>query len=112
MQYKGMIHAIICLLMAGMVFMMTGCQSDGLRKQAYTEEELEVYLEDKYEEEFTVLSRTEVYDSYTQALQQVEYEIQCDSDSSIVFSALDKQDGGMAGWSVSDDFQNASENEK
>lgn len=112
MRYKGMIHAMTCLLMTGMVFMMTGCQRDGLRRQAYTEEELEAYLEDKYEEEFTVLSRTEVYDSYTQALQQVEYEIQCDSDSDIIFTALDKHDGGMAGWSVSDDFQNASENEK
>lgn len=100
---------IICLLMTGIVLMATGCQNNGLRRQAYTEEELEAYLEDKYEEEFTILSRTEVYDSYTQALQQVEYEIQCDSDPDIVFSALDKHDGGMAGWNVSDEFQNVIE---
>lgn len=57
------------------------------RRDAYSKEEFEAYLEDTYEEEFTILSRTEVYDSYTHGMTQVEYEVQYDKDTGLVFTA-------------------------
>lgn len=56
---------------------------------------MEAYLEEKYQKDFIVLSRMEHYDSYTENLQKVEYEIQCEQDSEDTFTAIDQHDGGM-----------------
>ncbi len=66
---------------------------------------MEAYLEEKYQKDFIVLSRMEHYDSYTENLQKVEYEIQCEQDSEDTFTAIDQHDGGMAGWNVTDNYK-------
>ena len=76
-----------------------------MRKAPYTADEMETYLEEKYEKDFVVLSRTEHYDSYFETLQMVEYEIQCKQDVEDTFIAIDRHDGGMAGWNVTDKYR-------
>ncbi|MCM1494197.1 MAG: hypothetical protein NC089_00175 [Bacteroides sp.] len=91
------------------VLILNGCQlnMDGMRRRnAYTKEELEAYLEDTYGEDFTILSRKEVYSLNT--LQKIVYEVQWDSDEDIVFQVNDLNDGA-AGWSVNDNWEQTME---
>lgn len=102
---KGLavIGFLFCLLI------LNACQlnTDGMRRRnAYTKEELEAYLEDTYGEDFTILSREEVYSLNT--LQKIEYEVQWDSDEDLVFQAYDLNDG-FAGWSVNDNWEQTME---
>ena len=98
-RYFALLNLIIWL------FTMTACGDDGLRKAPYTSDEMEAYLEEKYQKDFVVLSRTEHYDSYFETLQMVEYEIQCEQDGEDTFTAIDQHDGGMAGWNVTDKYR-------
>lgn len=88
------------------VFIFNGCQMNKdsmLRRKPYTKEEFEAYLEEKYNEEFTILSRTEIYSM--NAVQKIEYEVQWDGDTDVVFQANDRHNGGAAGWSVNDEWE-------
>lgn len=103
MKCKFSIISIFLILFCLLCF--TGCQDEPLRKAEYSKEEMEAYLEKAYHAEFTVLTRTEVYDSYFETLQKVEYEVQYDENPDLVFTAVDMHDGGMAGWNVTDTFE-------
>lgn len=52
-KYFVLFNLIIC------IFIMTACGDAGLRKSPYTADEMELYLKEKYQKEFVVLSRTE-----------------------------------------------------
>lgn len=85
------------------MFSLSNC-SKFARRSPYTEAEMENYLEETYDEEFSVISREEIYDSYTGALQYIDYEI-CHNDTGTLFNARDKYDGAFAGYGVYDDFE-------
>lgn len=93
---------IICIL-----FSFSAC-TEFARRKPFTAVEMEKYMEKTYDEDFTVLSRKEIYDSYTNALKYVEYEIQCD-ETGVVFEAKDMYDGAFAGFDVYDDFEKISD---
>lgn len=109
MRSKIMKNIRKSLMIIGFLFcvlIFNGCQMnrDGmLRRNPYTKEEFEAYLEEKYGEEFTILSRTEIYS--LNALQKVEYEVQWDGDTDVVFQANDLHSGGAAGWGVNDEWE-------
>ena len=96
-------HFTLLILMTCLLT-MTACGDNGLRKSPYTCDEMEAYLEKKYQTDFVILSRTEHYDSYFESLHMVEYVIQCGQDREDTFTAIDQHDGGMAGWNVTDDY--------
>ena len=88
------------------VLILNGCQMNKdsmLRRNPYTKEEFEAYLEEKYSEEFTILSRKEIYS--LDVLCKIEDEVQWDGDTGVVFQANDLHDGGMAGWNVYDEWE-------
>lgn len=106
-KYREKGLAVIGFLLC--VLILNACQlnMDGMRRRnAYTKEELEAYLEDTYGEDFTILSREEVYSLNT--LQKIVYEVQWDSDEDLVFQAYDLNDG-FAGWSVNDNWEQTME---
>ncbi|MCH5296729.1 MAG: hypothetical protein J1E85_03565 [Ruminococcus sp.] len=65
---------------------------------------MESYLEKTYGEEFSVISREEIYDSYTGTLKYIDYEV-CHDDTGKLFNARDMYDGAFAGYGVYDDFE-------
>ena len=81
--------------------MLSACD-DGLRKAPYSKQDMEEYLEDTYEADLVILSRTEIYDSEFETLQKVEYEIGYADDREETFYLIDIHDGGMAGWNVNE----------
>lgn len=87
------------------LLMLTGCQLDQSslrRRNPYTQKEYESYLEDKYDEDFMILSREEIYSLNT--LEKIVYEIQSVQNPDIKFQAVDKNDG-VAGWTQNDDYE-------
>lgn len=63
---------------------------------------MEEYLEDAYEADLVILSRTVIYDSEFGTLQKVEYEIGYADGREETFYLVDMHDGGMAGWNVNE----------
>lgn len=94
----------IILILIIYLLSLTACGEEWVRKAPYNADEMEAYLEEKYQIDFIILSRTEYYDSYFETLQRVEYEIQCKQDGEDTFIAIDQHDGGMAGWNVTDKY--------
>lgn len=95
---------IICLTIIGCIMLgLSGC-SKFARRKPFTASEMEKYMEKTYDEEFTVLSRKEVYDTYTNALKYVDYEILY-NETDIIFEARDMYDGAFAVFGVYDEFE-------
>lgn len=87
-----------------LMLMLTGCslkQEKLRRKNPYTKDEMESYLEEQYKIDVTILSRKEIYS--LNSLEKIEYEVQIASDTAAVFLAYDKNDG-VAGWTLYDEY--------
>lgn len=93
------IQVILTLILSCLV--LSACD-DGLRKSPYSKQDMEEYLEDAYEADLVILSRTVIYDSEFGTLQKVEYEIGYADGREETFYLVDMHDGGMAGWNVSE----------
>lgn len=90
-KYLVLLNLIICLVL------MTACDGKLLRKSPYSVREMEEYLEETYQDDFVVLTRTECYDSQNGTLYQVEYHVQCGEDE---YKVVDDHCSGVAGWNV------------
>lgn len=93
------IQVILTLILS--CLMLSACD-DGLRKAPYSKQDMEEYLEDVYEEDLVILSRTEIYDPEFGTLQKVEYEIGYADGREETFYLIDMHDGGFAGWNVNE----------
>ena len=93
------IQVILTLILS--CLMLSACD-DGLRKAPYSKQDMEEYLEDVYEEDLVILSRTEIYDPEFGTLQKVEYEIGYAVGREETFYLIDMHDGGFVGWNVNE----------